>query len=100
MPRRPLPVFALLALLPACNGDGTGATGETPPPAKLGYYEDIKPIVDAKCVGCHVDGGIAPFSLTTFDAVSAAQGSVKAEVASRRMPPWLAAPGCNEYADD
>ena len=96
---RPLGLLALIALLPACNG-GTGATGETGPPAKLGYYEDIKPIVDAKCTGCHVEGGIGPFSLTTFDAVSAAQGSVKAETATRRMPPWLAAPGCNEYADD
>ena len=66
-----------------------------PPAAKLGYYPDIKPIIDAKCTGCHVDGGIAPFSLTTFDAVSAAQGSVNSAVSSRRMPPWLAAPGCN-----
>jgi hypothetical protein len=93
--RAPL-ALVLVALLPACSG----GADESLPPAELGYFEDIKPIVDAKCAGCHVAGGIAPFPLTSFDQVSSAKRSVSSAVATRRMPPWLAAPGCSTYADD
>ncbi len=101
LPRRhPAPLLALLVLLTACSGGADESVPPSSPPAKLGYFEDVKPIIDAKCTGCHVEGGIAPFALTSFDAVSTAKGAVSGAVASRRMPPWLAAPGCNTYTDD
>src|SRR4051794_6862893 len=95
MPRPHLTALALPLLLAACGGSG----GETAAP-KLGYYEDVKPILDARCVGCHDGGGIAPFSLTTYADASAMKGVISAAVTSRSMPPWLAAPGCNTYVAD
>ena len=27
------------------------------------YYKDVQAILDKNCLGCHIEGGIAPFSL-------------------------------------
>ena len=56
------------------------------------YYGDVKPILDAHCTSCHVEGGIGPFALTTFDDVAAVASLVASAVESRAMPPFLAAP--------
>ena len=64
------------------------------------YEKDIKPLMEARCVSCHAQGGIAPFALTTFEQVHAQKDAVQAAVEARRMPPYLAGPGCTEYADD
>lgn len=55
------------------------------------YYEDIKPIVDAHCVGCHAEGGVGPFPLSAPDQVAAAATLVRWSVESGSMPPWGAA---------
>lgn len=64
------------------------------------YHQNIKPIVESRCVGCHQPDGIAPFSLTNYEQVSTMAASVKAAVVSRRMPPYLAGPNCAEYVDN
>src|SRR2546422_9792231 len=66
----------------------------------LTYEADVKPIVDRSCTGCHREGGIAPFALTTFEQVQQMRLPIKAAVEQRRMPPVLAAEGCAEYAHD
>ncbi|MDQ3778274.1 MAG: monooxygenase, partial [Actinomycetota bacterium] len=35
-------------------------------PARPTYFQDVKPILDARCTGCHQAGGIAPFKLTSY----------------------------------
>ena len=72
---------------------GAGAEGPT-------YYRDIKPLVDVKCTGCHVEGGIAPFPLTTYAEVSANATSIVGAVSSRLMPPWPPDDSCTSYAYD
>jgi hypothetical protein len=66
----------------------------------VSYYKDIKPLAEEKCVMCHQDGGIAPFSLTSYEDFAAKKEKVKVAVESRVMPPWLAAPGCSQYVSD
>jgi hypothetical protein len=70
------------------------------PPAGLSYYTDVKPIVDRRCVRCHRDDGIAPFSLGSFELVDAQKPLIDRELRGRTMPPWLAAPCCSQYQDD
>ena len=55
------------------------------------YYGHVRPILEAKCTGCHIENGIAPFSLT--DPKSAVEHARAAQLAvqSKRMPPWLPA---------
>jgi hypothetical protein len=52
------------------------------------YWADVQPIVDAHCGACHEGGGIAPFSLTSYEEVSAVGTLVAAAVEARTMPPW------------
>jgi hypothetical protein len=68
--------------------------------AAVTYYEDIKPLLDAKCTGCHLDGGIAPFSLETFAMAEAHGGEAKLNVEAGLMPPWPPNSDCNEYLGD
>ncbi len=64
------------------------------------YWEDVKPIVDAKCVACHTPGAIGPFPLTTYEEVFAVKELVKTEVASKTMPPFNYDTKCQEYTHD
>jgi hypothetical protein len=56
------------------------------------YYQDVKPIVDAYCVRCHVDGGVAPFALDSYETLSEIATILPPVLESRQMPPFLAAP--------
>ncbi len=66
-------------------------------PLPLTYYGQIQPILEAECVGCHVDGEVAPFALDNpEDALAHAAASV-ASVEAGRMPPWQPSPDCRSY---
>lgn len=54
------------------------------------YHRDIRPIVEARCVGCHVAGGVGPFPLDTWDSVNTVKAAIMPAVMSGRMPPWPA----------
>ena len=88
-------LLALAVLLAACGND----SGMDPPPTsgEVTYYQNIKPIFDAKCVTCHSDGGIAPFALADYQA-AAEYGPIAAHVTEQRtMPPWPANNDCRDY---
>lgn len=103
-----LSALALALTLAGCSGadtDGSSASdssasGPAAAPAGPTYYRDVKPILDAKCTGCHTEGGIAPFSLTTFEPAKAQAAAIKAAVSLGIMPPWPPAKGCTDYEDD
>lgn len=82
------------SLAAGCNGkDAEEAEAPT-------YTRDVAPIVDSRCAGCHEVGGIAPFSLTTYDEVSLYADLVARSVADRLMPPAQPADGCATYTPD
>lgn len=87
-------LVSFLVPLAGCSSEMT-APGESPT-----YVRDIEPLVQTKCANCHVNGGIAPFALETYEQVAAARGAIKAAVVARTMPPWLAANGCIDYRGD
>ncbi len=82
-------------ILAGCGGPVEVDEGSEPT-----FHRDVRPITEGVCIRCHDDAGIGPFSLVSYDDVSARAGAVADAVATRRMPPWLAADGCNEYRDD
>jgi hypothetical protein len=57
-------------------------------------------MVMQRCVGCHQAGGPAPFSLQTYAEARPWAVAIKEEVLQRRMPPWPAAKGFGEFAND
>jgi hypothetical protein len=73
--------------LAACGGGGND-TPDAGPVARATWYQDVGPIVAEHCMGCHQEGGIAPFSLTTYaDAFELADRMFDA-VEIGLMPPW------------
>ena len=46
------------------SGDESGETGSELAPT---WYQDVAPIVHETCGGCHRDGGIAPFSMDSYE---------------------------------
>jgi copper type II ascorbate-dependent monooxygenase-like protein len=84
-PREPSPA------LPDVCADTRGAQRE------VTWYRDVKPVIDAKCAGCHQEGGIAPFPLTTTEQVQGMKSAILHSVCERSMPPWSAHRDCNQY---
>ena len=64
------------------------------------YHQHIKPILDARCVYCHVEGGVGPFPLDDYGEAFGYRDLVARATALRTMPPFLAADCCTEYHND
>ena len=80
-------VFSLLAAfvpVAACYSGSTSAPSSGPPT----FHKDVAPILQTHCQGCHTQGGIAPFSLLTFDDAKANAANIVAQTGARNMPPW------------
>jgi copper type II ascorbate-dependent monooxygenase-like protein len=84
-------IFAVTSFGLACSDDSSNgtATDGTMTASAPTYYQDVLPLFDAKCVQCHQEGGIAPFSLHDFDQASARADQIAAYTKGRVMPPYL-----------
>ena len=83
-----------LALV-ACGGDDDGGDDSTADGADDGtgepavsWHKDIAPLVAERCVSCHQEGGIGPFSLESFDSAEPYAGLMATKVEAGEMPPW------------
>jgi hypothetical protein len=92
-------VLCLLCLAVACGSDpvpgAPDGAGDAPT-----YYADIKPILDGRCVSCHVPDGIAPFSLVTYEDAYEFRDFVAWAARERVMPPWPPDDDCGDYHGD
>jgi hypothetical protein len=77
-------------LTPAAHERANGVT----------WIRDVEPIVQRRCGGCHRPGGVARSPLTDFDAATRLAPKIRKDVLTRRMPPWPAAAGFGEFAND
>jgi Copper type II ascorbate-dependent monooxygenase, C-terminal domain len=85
----------------AAGGQGGGAAGETlPEVGAVTYYKDVGPILDGHCVGCHVVGGIAPFTLVGYDEAMKESVLLPSVTKARQMPPWPPSAGCGDFRDE
>lgn len=79
------------------------ASDPSSPPGAVEYHAQVRPILEAKCVTCHHEGGPTPFSME-YDAADWESGapawaqSAVAAAEDGRMPPWLPAQGCRDLA--
>ena len=77
-------------------GSGGSAVGE-----RVTWSEDIAPLMFRECAGCHRDGGIAPFALTSYAAAYPHAHAAALAVAERYMPPMPVdnSGDCNTYSN-
>ena len=72
---------------------GPGTTAHTPISSRWNYNEHLFPIFRDQCGSCHIDGGIAPMSLVTYQDAYPWTQSIREEILGLRMPPWQAEDG-------
>jgi mono/diheme cytochrome c family protein len=68
--------------------------------AKISYVKDIAPILEAKCVACHQDGGIGPFAMTNYQMVKGFSPMIREVIRTDRMPPYNADPHVGKFSDN
>jgi hypothetical protein len=90
---------SLLAAALAILGAGHAAAHD-PIGTKVTWDREIAPIVQARCVSCHSDGGRAPMALTTYAEVRPWARAIREEVLARRMPRWHIVRGYGDFAND
>ena len=81
----------------ATSGDA-GSSADAAPAGPT-WHQEVKPIVDRRCVPCHSEGGIAPFALDSYQAAQPLAAVMGVAIESGRMPPWPPDTGCREYQD-
>jgi hypothetical protein len=68
--------------------------------AKISYANEIAPLIEAKCIACHQEGGIAPFGFESYEKVKQFSGMIREAVRTDRMPPWDPDPHVGKFKDD
>lgn len=76
----------------------TCITLATLPAQSLTWATDVAPLVYANCTSCHHEGGLAPFSLTTYEEAYEYRFDILGAVEERLMPPWPPDPHYSELA--
>lgn len=78
------------------SSSSNNVLGDSPTFDKPVYSDKISKLLNRNCNTCHGgNGGIAPFSLTSYADVTRMAGSIKSAVVARRMPP----PGVDNTGD-
>ena len=64
------------------------------------YHHDVAPIIEQRCGRCHREGTAAPFTLLSYDEVTAHAEMIREVVQDERMPPWSAHPDFGSFQND
>jgi peroxiredoxin len=70
------------------------------PTTAITFNRDIAPILNARCVSCHRNGEIGPFTLTSYEDVLGWEDTILEVIAENRMPPWNANPDFGHFKND
>jgi hypothetical protein len=87
-------IAVLLAVAVAVGGGLTAAIARNSSPSTAAPragtpgWADVAPIFAAKCAGCHMTGGIAPFSITSARSAKAHAPEILTMTQLGVMPPW------------
>jgi hypothetical protein len=95
-----LGVWCATGALAACTSssgssdDGCPTLSTGCPASPPSWQNDIKPLVGAYCLRCHVEGGVAPpqFEYTSYQAVYQNRSEMLTQIDQCRMPPADASP--------
>jgi peroxiredoxin len=68
--------------------------------ANISYSKEVAPILQEKCVSCHINGGIGPFAMNSYDVVRGFSPMIRETVRTRRMPPYFADPHIGVFKND
>jgi Copper type II ascorbate-dependent monooxygenase, C-terminal domain len=79
----------VLAVIGAVVAGATQSRGASAAEAAAPTWADVAPIFAAKCAGCHRQGAVAPFSITSARTAAAYSQAILMMTKSGAMPPWM-----------
>jgi peroxiredoxin len=82
------------------NGCLIGRVHRPNPSGEVTYSNQIARLMQNRCVECHHEGQIAPFSLTSYDETVGWAEMIQEVVHDRRMPPWHADPAHGDFKNN
>ncbi len=68
--------------------------------ANISFSDEVAPILIEKCAGCHTEGGIGPFAMTSYDVVKGFAPMIRESLRTDRMPPFFANRHTGEWLND
>jgi hypothetical protein len=68
--------------------------------AEISYSGTIAPLLVDKCVACHQEGGIAPWTMSEYLMIKGFAPMIREVVRTKRMPPWHADPEIGHWIND
>src|SRR5262245_38301123 len=80
-------IYSGLAFL-AFAACGSAYPPSPEPAARATWYQDVAPIVSKHCMSCHQPGGIAPFSLMTYEDAQPNATRMATQIDAGKMPPF------------
>ena len=69
-------------------------------PVGVTYSRQVARILRDRCVACHREGEIAPFSLATYAQAAGWAETIDEVVQGGRMPPWHASPEYGSFSNE
>lgn len=82
---------------PASKGEAIDFAAREAHLTEVSYADDIVPILEQRCVACHMEGGIAPFAMTSHQVIQGWSPMIREVLYTKRMPPGQIDP---EYVKD
>ncbi len=93
-------MFLVLLLLPfALVLWPNASSAHEPITTKILFNKDVVRIFKRNCLGCHHPGGIAPWSLVTYEEARPWAKAIKEELLEQRMPPWHLMKGYGDFSN-
>jgi hypothetical protein len=90
-----IPFVLVVAGVACSSGDPAGATppavdagGEGDSGMSVTFHKDVEPILQQHCDMCHLNNGIAPMPLVTYQDAKPYAALMAVQTSSRLMPPW------------
>jgi hypothetical protein len=72
-------------------------TAHEPITTKVRFNKEVVRIFERSCLSCHRPGGVALFSLATYEEARPWAKAIKEEMLEKRMPVWHAVKGFGEF---
>ena len=69
------------------DGDAIEFTARAAQTDSISYANDIAPILEQRCISCHMEGGIAPFAMTNHQMIQGWSPMIREVLYTKRMPP-------------
>lgn len=77
-----------------------GRAPKVEPTGDITYTNTISKIMEDRCVSCHREGEVAPFTLRDYEDVVSWSETIREVVSDSRMPPWFANPEHGKFLND